>query len=592
LLSIYSVIAIFASFICLLLAAIVYFTNRKSKLNRIFICTVIFGAYSAFTTFMVMQADTAETAYLWNKIGFLWPFFVASLLLFILTFTENRLTAHRYNHLLVFTPALLFAVLDLTTDQISGLPVMGPWGYTFSGSNSILCQANNVWSALFSITSVILCLRYYFKVEAGNRKQQAKLISIAITYPIIMNVLSKLSNIIVGRYIPYYGVGGNALLCIFIAYAIWKYNLFDINPATAAENIIETMPDSFILTDNQGKILRGNSALSSLLGYKKEELIGKTVGELLTKDSYTRLIELTVLDKEVKNMEVQVVAKDQSRKPASISVSLIKNTKGKTVGITLIIHDLTTLKQYEEKILDNERFAAIGKLAGMVGHDLRNPLTSIQMAAYYLKKNYSKDRSEKSLIMFENIDKSIQYANKIVNDLLDYSREIKLKIEKTSAQTLVKNVLPLTPAPKNVKILDLTEDSLKLYVDTLSIGRVFVNIIKNAFDAMPKGGTLTLRSLQVEDNLEISFQDTGEGMNQDTIDKLWTPLFTTKAKGMGFGLPICKRIVEAHKGSIKVKSEIGKGTIFTVALPLNNPQEAKDKTEFMPITPEKIENQP
>jgi PAS domain S-box-containing protein len=587
LLSIYSVIAIFASFICLLLAFIVYFTNRKSNLNRIFTCTVIFGAYSAFTTFMVMQAETVETAYLWNKIGFLWPFFVASLLLFILTFTENRLAARRYSHLLVFTPALFFAVLDLTTDQISGLPVMGPWGYTFSGSNSILCQASGLWSALFSITSVILCLHYYFKVEVGNRKQQAKLISIAITYPIIMNLLSKLSNVIIGRYIAYYGVGANALLCIFIAYAIWKYNLFDINPATAAENIIETMPDAFVLTDNEGKILRGNSALSIFLGYKEKELLGKTVWDLLTSNSYAQLVEQTVLDEGVKNLEIQLIAKDQSKKPASVSISHIRDTKGKTIGITLIIHDLTKLKQYEDKILENERFAAIGKLAGMVSHDLRNPLTSIQMATYYLKKNYSKDRSEKSIKMLENIDKSIQYSNKIVNDLLDYSREIKLKIEKTSAQALVENALTLTPNSQNVKIIDLTENHPNLYVDKLNIGRVFVNIIKNAFDAMPNGGTLTLRSLQVEDNLEISFEDTGEGMNQETIDKLWTPLFTTKAKGMGFGLPICKRIVEAHKGSFKIKSQVGKGTNFTVTMPLNHPEETTIQPEFQLLSTDK-----
>jgi PAS domain S-box-containing protein len=569
-LSIYSVIAIFASFICLLLAFIVYFTNRKSELNRIFIWTVIFGAYSAFTTFMILQADTSETAYLWNKIGFIWPYFVASLLLFILTFTENRLAKRRYIHLLVFTPALFVALLDLTTDQISGSPVLSPWGYTFTGTDSILCQSSSLWSALFSMTSVILCLRYYFKVDAGNKKQQAKLISIAITYPIIMNLLSKLSNVIVGVDIPFYGVGGNAILCIFIAYAIWKYNLFDINPATAAEKIIETMPDSLILTDKGGKILRGNSALSSFLGYKKEELYGKTVWDLLTSNSYARLIEETALDREVKNLEIQVIAKDQSKKPASISVSLIKNTKGEKIGITLIIHDLTTLKQFEEKILDNERFAAIGKLAGMVSHDLRNPLTSIQMANYYLKKNYSKDKSEKSIIMLENIDKSLQYSNKIVNDLLDYSREIKLKIEKTCAQALVENALMLTPNPQNINVIDLTENQPNLYVDKLNIGRVFVNIIKNAFDAMPTGGILTLRSLQVEDNLEISFEDTGEGMSQETIDKLWTPLFTTKAKGMGFGLPICKRIVEAHRGSFKIKSQIGKGTNFTVSLPLNH----------------------
>jgi PAS domain S-box-containing protein len=582
-LSIYSVIAICASFICLLLAAVIYFSNRKSKLNRIFIATVAFGAYSAFSTFMVLQADTASAAYLWNKIGFLWPFFVASLLAFILTFTENPLSKHKCSYTLVFLPALFFAILDLSTDQISGMPVMGPWGYTFLGSNSILCQISSLWSSTFSIIAVTLCLHYYFKLSLGNKKQQAKLISIAITYPIIMNLMSKSSNIIIGRYIAYYGVGANALLCIFVAYAIWKYDLFNLNPAAAAENIIETMPDTFILTDTEGKILRVNSASTSLLGYTEEELQGETVEKLLTGDAYNQLIEHIVLKKDVRNIETKVWAKNKTQKPAALSVSLIKSKKGKTIGVTLIIHDLTRRKQNEEKIVENERFAAIGKLAGMVGHDLRNPLTSIQMATYYLKKNYGKGSTDKSLVMLENIEKSIQYSNKIVNDLLDYSREIKLKFEETSAKALINTALTLTPTPENIKVINLAEDTPKLRADTLGMGRVFVNIIKNAFDAMPKGGTLTLKSTQVDDNLEFSFEDTGEGMNPETIEKLWTPLFTTKAKGMGFGLPICRRLVEAHKGSIRVESELGKGTTFTVSLPINNPQKTNSTVEFMPI---------
>jgi len=99
--------------------------------------------------------------------------------------------------------------------------------------------------------------------------------------------------------------------------------------------------------------------------------------------------------------------------------------------------------------------------------------------------------------------------------------------------------------------------------------RVFINIIKNAVDAMPKGGALAIRSKKSNDNIEFSFTDTGQGMTKCVLDKLWSPLFTTKAKGMGFGLPICKRMVEAHRGKISVKSAIAKGSTFTITVPIN-----------------------
>jgi signal transduction histidine kinase len=134
--------------------------------------------------------------------------------------------------------------------------------------------------------------------------------------------------------------------------------------------------------------------------------------------------------------------------------------------------------------------------------------------------------------------------------------------------------------PKKVKVINKTGDKPAVTVDAARMTRVLLNILQNAVDAMPDGGTLTLASKTVKGNLQISIADTGTGMSKKTIAKLWTPLFTTKAKGMGFGLSICKRIVEAHKGEISVKSKIGKGSTFTVTIPLH-PTPAQEKTTMV-----------
>jgi signal transduction histidine kinase len=225
------------------------------------------------------------------------------------------------------------------------------------------------------------------------------------------------------------------------------------------------------------------------------------------------------------------------------------------------------LRKSQEQLLKTQRLAVIGELAGMVGHDLRNPLTSIAGAQYYLKKRSGLGADSKTNEMLELIGKNIEYSNKIINDLLDYSREIELEIVERTPKSIVKESLSLVEIPRNVKVIDLTENKPKISIDVDKVKRAFVNIIKNAVEAMPRGGKLTIKSRTLNGNVEIKFSDTGTGMTKETQQKIWTPLFTTKAKGMGFGLPICKRFIEAHGGAISVKSVRGKGTTFRVTFP-------------------------
>jgi len=215
-----------------------------------------------------------------------------------------------------------------------------------------------------------------------------------------------------------------------------------------------------------------------------------------------------------------------------------------------------------------EHLKAIEQVAAMVGHDLRNPLTGIANAAYYLRMKIGSNLGPKATEMLDIIDKDIEYSNKIVNDLLEYSRAIKLDLSESTPKTILKEALELVNIPANVQVLDFTEDTPKITVDIDKMKRTFVNLIKNSFDAMPKGGKLTAKSRKTRGNVEFSFADTGAGVPKETLERLFTPLFTTKDRGMGFGLAICKRIVEAHGGKISVESTVGKGTTFTLTIPV------------------------
>lgn len=233
-----------------------------------------------------------------------------------------------------------------------------------------------------------------------------------------------------------------------------------------------------------------------------------------------------------------------------------------------VFSDITQRKRMEQRLRQSERLAAIGELAAMVGHDLRNPLTGIAGAAYILRTIPDLRKHGEAEEFLDLIDRNVEYSDKIIGDLLDYSGEVQLELNVTDVKSMVTDALSRVNIPDNIRIADLTNIRRQMATDADKMRRVLVNLIKNAVEAMPEGGTLTISSRESNGSIEIAFADTGTGIAKEHTERIWNPFFTTKAKGMGFGLPISKRIVEAHGGSISVESTIGKGTTFTVSLPV------------------------
>jgi PAS domain S-box-containing protein len=245
---------------------------------------------------------------------------------------------------------------------------------------------------------------------------------------------------------------------------------------------------------------------------------------------------------------------------------VIRDTEGHILDIASVAIDVTERVKLYEKLTKAERLAAIGQTAAMVGHDLRNPLQGIAGALHLLKQDSltAEERNE----MLQVIEKSIRYSDAIVRDLSEYSSEIQLKLAEATPKSVTRDSIEAVKVPQNVIIQDLSEDHPTLRADPDKMKRVFINLIENAIDAMPQGGTLTISSKKSDRNVEIAVTDTGSGMSQKVMENLWKPLQTTKAKGLGLGLAICKRIVDAHGGTISVKSKDGEGTTVTIGLPI------------------------
>jgi PAS domain S-box-containing protein len=338
-------------------------------------------------------------------------------------------------------------------------------------------------------------------------------------------------------------------------------------------SILAASPDAIVALDSNGNITECNSRITELSGYQRSDLIGKSGLQFTGFRSEPNFLEKTRLalhkNKEPLRFETLFSKKTGLEIPVELSVDSIRNEFDKPAGAVVIIRDLSEKKRMEQQLLKVQRLAAIGELAGMVGHDIRNPLAAIKNADFFIKKKCGGCGNSEVVPMIDVIDKSIEHANSIVDDLLEYSREQCLAVMKYSARDLLDKALGMTKIQDNINLVNSVSD-VTLTVDKSKAIRVFINLTKNALDAMPEGGSLEISANQNTEFTEISFSDTGKGISEEVMPKLFTPLFTTKAQGMGFGLSISKRIVEAHGGKISVHSTPEKGTTFTVAFP-NNP---------------------
>src|SRR2546429_4824061 len=290
----------------------------------------------------------------------------------------------------------------------------------------------------------------------------------------------------------------------------------------------------------------------------------------------------------------EIEVKDNNGRWYSIWIRPYRTADNKIDGAVIAFVDIDRIKQAEEKLRahteqleevveertrmlrNSTRMAAIGETAGMVGHDLRNPLqtiiNTIHLAKEAMKANSASTPEKDPRVgsALETIREQADFMNKIVSDLQDYAKQAKPTFIEYDVQRLINDSLSSIPVPKSVEVSSSLETGFpKLRVDPGLLRRAFTNIITNALQAMPDGGKLKIRAWTSQNIAAVSFEDTGIGIPEDVKTKMFSPLFTTREKGVGLGLAVTKRLIESHKGEIKVFSKVGEGTTLTVELPLD-----------------------
>ena len=357
----------------------------------------------------------------------------------------------------------------------------------------------------------------------------------------------------------------------------------------------ENIPLAVVEWDNNFVVTRWAGDAEKMFGWNASETIGKPIMDLhMIYEPDIPIVEKTMV--RLTSGETKVVSSNRNVTKEGRVIyctwynSVLLDAKGKMVSVFSFVEDKTAkvnaesalesnnqnleklVEERTKQLKDSERLAAIGATAGMVGHDIRNPLQAITGDVYLTKTELasipeSKEKKN-ALESLTEIEKNIDYINKIVADLQDFARPLNPHAEKTDLKRIIDDLLSKNGLPQNVKVSVKVETDAKIVVaDSAYINRIMYNLVNNAVQAMPKGGKLTINAYKEANDSIITVKDTGVGIPESVKSKLFTPMFTTKSKGQGFGLAVIKRMTEALGGTVSFESQEGRGTTFIVRLP-------------------------
>ena len=239
------------------------------------------------------------------------------------------------------------------------------------------------------------------------------------------------------------------------------------------------------------------------------------------------------------------------------------------------IRTFEELEITKKLLAEKEKLAFLGEIAGAVGHELRNPLAAIKNNIYYLSM-ILENPTEEFHETVECLNEDIYRSTRIIKDLLDYSKVAALDLRCLDVNIFITELISKIKIPENIEFVkNFNENISKTFMDRIRFEQILTNLITNAFDAMEKGGILTIETSQRNNEIKIHIKDTGIGIEPNNLEQIFHPLFTTKAKGFGLGLAIVKRYVETHNGTLSVQSQLGKGTSFQLKFPISK----KDRKE-------------
>jgi len=363
------------------------------------------------------------------------------------------------------------------------------------------------------------------------------------------------------------------------------------------EEIINTMGEALMVTDSQDRIELVNQAAQDLLGYKKDELLGKNMNSVVSIVSYFASPQ----ESEKMRSSIEAIWRINNGRefPVLCSCSEVRDKEGRVVNKIYIVRDVTHIKKTEEELIEaykelkkvqdeliqSEKVALIGKLASGVAHEIKNPL-SIILQGIYLVDNVVLEKNSELKETIEMIKEAVRRADNVIRRILNYARASKLILQPQRICEVIDEGLSLVEQQLKLKNIEIEREypskPILIETDKVMLSQVFLNLATNSQDAMPQGGKIKIKVYEEEDFCIVEFEDTGEGIPPERLSKIFEPFYTTKraGEGTGLGLAMVELIIARHNGKIDVESQLGKGTKFIIKLPKLKEERRKDKKDF------------
>ncbi len=555
---------------------------------------------------MFLQNSTdIKKAILWLNISsFGWCSFAVFAIL--LSYFSTRLNEKKfmkwYVYPLIFLFPVFFSYMQWTGHLANNL-IKQTYGWTPVWSSSIWPPLFFAYYVLFTILALTLGL-IFAKKRKSNEKKRVKSIIISALVVLIIGTIAEilLPHNIIPLFLPIITV----LLSAWIVYSITIQKFMTLTPAYAASDILSTMSDSLILIDREEKIIETNNAVLNLLGYVRDEIIGSRAEKLFSGLKATVKWDMLFKEESFRNEQISFRTKNGEYIPVSFSGSALMDKEENYIGIVGVARDMRELLQLQERerelavekarteafqlkalelqdaydrlrttqlqLIQSEKMAAVGQLAGGVAHEINNPMGVILGFVQSILKIIK--NTDPLYMPLKSIEREAVRCRKIIFDLLTFSRVEKTKSEEIDINQSIDGTLSFIGARGKIKSVDIIkeyQDNLPLITANKNqLQQLIVNLCNNAMDAMPDGGILKLTTRRIKNFIELKISDTGIGMSEEIMKHIFEPFFTTKeiGSGTGLGLSLCYEIIKKHNGTIEVESVLNKGSIFTIKLPL------------------------
>ena len=544
--NIFSYISLIAFFVCFFLGNFIYHKNTKSQLNIMIAVLSIMVGFLAFAEFQYRQTADFQTAYLWLKISGLWPIVPAILLHISLIFTgKTNLLKNKLTYVLIYAPAVIIAILAVDTNWLLEGVIKEYWGWTYLyPKTSLLFYIMSLWTLLCTFFAGGICFWYYLKSK-DIKKLQTKYLIAGLYLPLVISMFSDVILPNMSIRIPETTMMMSTIGIGVISYGVWKYRFPALTAAIAADQIVSTMSNFLIMLDHNNTIVTINNATTALLGYSKEELIGKPLEYLFQDPNLEKSSNLhNNASDTIVNFETCLKSKSGDFIPVLLSKSVIKDESGNLMGIVCIGNNIVEITEAKDKIKASlsEKELLLRELHHRVKNNLQIILSLINLQSNGIKDQQdleifreSQSRVKSLAIIHEKLYQSADFAS------INFGEYI---------QSLVSYLLSYYSKTDIIVDIDVEKD-IVLNMDTavpcgLIINELVTNSIKFAFPGR-KTGKIYIHLNHDDGSLILIIGDNGIGLPEGTD-------FENSQK---LGLQLVKTLTDQLEGTIQYNGENG-----------------------------------